>query len=72
MGKTQQDTSLPLQGEVFLSQINMITPRFIYGLGQRKDTKKEFQDNQIVEQYEGECEECEREVQEKVCPICKG
>lgn len=24
----------------------------------------------VVEEYEGECEECTREVRQKVCPIC--
>lgn len=60
----------------------MIAPNFKYGLGQAvlspskknkgaKDIKTGFKDNQVVEQYEGECEECEREVKEKSCPICE-
>lgn len=65
-----------------MSQINMIASEFIYSLGQialgsskktgRKDPKKVFEDNQIVEEYEGECEKCEREVQAKICPMCEG
>lgn len=31
----------------------------------------ETEDNLIVEEYEGRCEECERETKEKVCPICE-
>lgn len=62
-----------------MSKIYMIETNFMYGPGQlvlnsRKTSyrgpKKGFEDNQIVEEYEGECEECEREVQKKVCPIC--
>lgn len=59
----------------------MITQNIILGLSQkasgsqsegyRKDPEKEFEDNQIIEEYEGECEECEREVQKKVCLVCE-
>lgn len=33
--------------------------------------KKELEDNQIVEEYEGECEECEMVPLSKACPICE-
>lgn len=59
----------------------MITQNFIFSLsqkasgskseGNRQDPKKDFEDNQIVEEYEGECEECEREALSKACPMCE-
>lgn len=35
------------------------------------DRVGEIEDNLIIEEYEGECEECERETKVKVCPICE-
>jgi hypothetical protein len=34
--------------------------------------EKELEDYKLVEEYEGSCDECDREKQPPKCPICDG
>lgn len=31
---------------------------------------EKFEENQIIEEYEGSCEKCEQVTLEKACPVC--
>lgn len=63
----------------------MLNANVIYGLGQivltstlKKKRKakvkeeRELKDYKLVEEYEGSCEECDREKAPPKCPICEG
>lgn len=38
--------------------------------GKKARTSTDPEENQIIEEYEGDCEECEKSQAPKKCPIC--
>jgi hypothetical protein len=70
------------QGGLFLNKIMMNTT-LVYSFGQviyeasskKKPQKtqqrsKDPEENQIIEEYEGECEQCENNKPQKTCSVC--
>lgn len=80
---SHKDLCLPIKRGAFF-EVKMVTTNVIYSLGQivltpphgknkpvRKREEKEMDDYKLVEEYEGSCEDCEKQKDPPKCPICE-